>query len=244
MRTRFALPLALALLATLAPSALAQPRTCGVERWNVKTLQDPDAAAVVRDPEPTTIGALIGVPKEPNRPQNGRTSFERRVFRVRGIILETRPVQADGDIHLVLGDPADRARFLVAEIPNSACALASRYASDFAEVRRLATTLPEGIEVEVEGVDFWDDNHGQLGAVAVRQSDVRMWVSTAPRVCHCPGCVYLGETRRGEYMSESAAVRAGARTAGAKRNRSRMCSMGPSIPRRLATHHASSYQGV
>ena len=156
--------LAVALLATLAPPARAQSTACGRERWNVKTMQDRDAASVVLDPEVTTIGALIGIPKEPDRPQDGRTSFERRVFRVRGILLETRADQSDGDIHLVLGDPADRTRILVAEIPDSACARASRHASDFAEARRVVATLPEGIEVEVEGVAFWDDDHGQRGA--------------------------------------------------------------------------------
>lgn len=238
----------LVLLATVARQAPAQSPACGVERWNVKVLRDLDAAAVVRDPEPTTITALIGIPKEPDRPHNGRTAFERRVFRVRGIILEQRPVQADGDIHLVLGDPADRTRVLVAEIPDSACALGSRYASDFAEARRTFVTLPVGIEVEVEGVAFWDDDHGQLGAAPndielhpvlrivpvlnrndllrtdlgadpVEPSDVRVWVNTSSKVYHCPGTTYYGKTSRGEYMAESAAVRAGARPAGGKRCR-------------------------
>jgi hypothetical protein len=158
------LALGLVLVATVATHAPAQSPACGVERWNAKVQCDLDAAAVVRHPEPSTITALIGIPKEPDRPHNGRTPFERRVFRVRGIILEQRPVQADGDIHLVLGDPADRTRFLVAEIPDSACALGSRYASDFAESRRTFVTLPVGIEIEVEGVASWDDDHGQLGA--------------------------------------------------------------------------------
>jgi hypothetical protein len=39
--------------------------------------------------------------------------------------------------------------------------------------RRTFVTLPVGIEVEVEGVAFWDDDHGQLGADPVEPSDVR-----------------------------------------------------------------------
>lgn len=249
MRTHITSPIVvLALLVTFAPQSHAQSRSCGIERWPVKVLSDPDAPTVVRTPEPTTIAALIGIPKEPNRPQNGRTPLERRVFRVRGIILESRAAQSDGDVHLVLGDPADSTRFLVAEIPDSACAVGSRYASDFAEARRVFNTLPRGIEVEVEGVAYWDDDHGQLGAAPndielhpvlkivpvlnrndllrtdlgadpVVAEDVRVWVNTSSKVYHCPGTAYYGNTSRGEYMSESAAVRAGARPAGGKRCR-------------------------
>jgi hypothetical protein len=194
----------------------------------------------------TTITALTDIPKEANRPPNGRTSFECRVFRVRGIILETRPVQSDGDVHVVLGDPANRIRFLVAEIPDYACAVGSRYASDFAEARRTVDALPEGIEVEVEGVAFWYDDHGQLGASPndielhpvlkiapvlnrndllrtdlgadpVVPQDVRVWLNTSSKVYHCPGSAIYGNTSRGEYMPESAAMRARARPAGGRR---------------------------
>jgi hypothetical protein len=155
-------------------------------------------------------------------------------------------MQADGDVHLVLGDPADRTRYLVAEIPDSACAVGSRYASDFAEARRTFVTLPVGIEVEVEGVAYWDDDHGQLGAspndielhpvlkivpVLTRNDilrmdlgadpvvpqDVRVWLNTSSKVYHCPGSANYGNTSRGEYMPESAAVRTGARPAGGRR---------------------------
>ena len=247
MRSRLAIPmLALTLLSALGRSAPAQTLKCGVERWPVKVLLDPGAATLKRQAEATTITALTGMPKETDRPQNGRASLERRVFRVRGIILEQRPIQADGDVHLVLGDPADRTRFLVAEIPDSACAVGSRYASDFAEARRTFAGMPVGLEVEVEGVAFWDDDHGQLGAAPngielhpvlkivpvlnrndllrtelgadpVVAQDIRVWLNTASKVYHCPGSANFGTTSRGEYMAESAAVRAGARPAGGKR---------------------------
>lgn len=242
------IPLLLLAGFALHAEARAQGVTCGSERWNVKVLRDADASTVVREPEATSIGALIGIPKEQDRPQDGRTSFERRVFRVRGILVEQRPVQADGDVHLVLGDPADRTRVLVAEIPDSACAVGSRFASDFAEARRALISLPVGIEVEVEGVAFWDDDHGQLGAapndielhpvlrivpVSNRNDllrnelqadppdpqEVRVWVNTSSKVYHCPGSAYYGTTSRGQYMPESAAVRSGARPAGGKRCR-------------------------
>ena len=247
MPSRLAIPmLALTLLSALGRSTPAQTLKCGVERWPVKVLLDSGAATLVRQAEATTITALTGMPKETDRPQNGRASLERRVFRVRGIILEQRPIQADGDVHLVLGDPADRTRFLVAEIPDSACAVGSRYASDFAEARRTFVGMPVGLEVEGEGGAFWVDDHGQLGAAPngielhpvlkivpvlnrndllrtelgadpVVAQDIRVWLNTASKVYHCPGSANFGTTSRGEYMSESAAVRAGARPAGGKR---------------------------
>jgi hypothetical protein len=177
----------------------------------------------------------------------GAEPYERTAER-RGILLEARPAQADGDVHLVLGDPVDRSRILVAEIPDSACAAGSRFASDFAAARRVFDTLPVGIEVEVEGVAFWDSDHGQLGAApndielhpvlklapvstrsdlirtelkvdSVVPEDVRVWLNTSSKVYHCPGSAYYGKTARGQYMSESAAIRAGARPAGGSRCR-------------------------
>lgn len=168
-------------------------------------------------------------------------------------------MQADGDVHLVLGDPADTTRMLVAEIPDSACASGSRYASDFAEARRVFDTLPLGIEVEVEGVGFWDDDHGQLGAApndielhpvlkltpvstrsdlirtelqvdSVIPGDVRVWLNLSSKVYHCPGSTYYGNTTRGQYISESAAIRRGARPAGGRR-----CLPPPPMP--YFTHH-------
>jgi hypothetical protein len=43
--------------------------------------------------------------------------------------------------------------------------------------------------------------------------DVRVWVNTNSGVYHCPGTQYYGNTKRGEYLSESAAVTRGYRAA-------------------------------
>lgn len=238
-----------ALLVVPLGSADAQATACGRERWSVKTLVDRDAARVDLVAVPTTIAALVSLPEPRERPPaDGRAELERRVFRVRAVLVERRPQSADGDIHLVLADPADRSRRLIAEVPDSACAVGGRHASDFAEVRRLLDRLPDGLELEVEGVAFWDDEHGQVGiadnglelhpvlrlaGVSTRQdilrdevgadapdsSEVRVWVNTASKIYHCPGSANYGNTARGQYMPESAAVRAGARPAGGRRCR-------------------------
>lgn len=155
--------LALALLG--APALGAQYATrCGVERWPVKVLLDADRDSVDHTPRPTTIAALLALPQPTvSRPRTNRLPLERWTFRVRAILAATREVPSDGDLHLILTDPADQSLMLVAEIPDSVCALGSRFASDYAEARRVVSRVPIGAEIEVVGVAFWDDEHGQLG---------------------------------------------------------------------------------
>ncbi len=45
------------------------------------------------------------------------------------------------------------------------------------------------------------------------RADVKVWVNSASRVYHCPGTQYYGKTRRGAFMSESAARAGGNRPA-------------------------------
>lgn len=219
---------------------------CGEERWPVKVLRDAHAAQVELRAEPTTVAALVGLPRPgESRPPDGRLALERRTFRVRARLVETRDAQEDGDIHLVLQDLADPRAVMVAEIPDSLCAIGIRQASDYAEAQRVARRLGTPIEVEVEGVAFWDDRHGQVGMApngielhpvlrltpVLTRSDllreevgadppdpteVRVWVNLASKVYHCPGTEYYGRTRRGEYMPESAARRSGHRPAGGR----------------------------
>jgi hypothetical protein len=47
----------------------------------------------------------------------------------------------------------------------------------------------------------------------LQAADVRVWVNTNSGVYHCPGAQYYGNTKRGEYLSESTAVTRGYRAA-------------------------------
>jgi hypothetical protein len=47
-------------------------------------------------------------------------------------------------------------------------------------------------------------------------SDTKVWVNTSSKVYHCPGSQYYGNTARGAYMTEVAAVRQGYRPAGGR----------------------------
>ena len=238
----------MSLLGLVFPALLAaqQGPACGVERWRVKILTDADKDSVSLGAEPTTITALVGLPQpRESRPERGRLAMERRTFRIRGILVETRP-QSDSDLHLILADPTDTTKRLVAEIPDSACALGSRHASDFAEARRAVELLPNGILVDVTGVAFWDNEHGQIGSAEngielhpvlrvepvltkndilrmevgadpADPTEVRVWLNLSSKVYHCPGSAAYGTTSRGAYMPESGAVRAGGRPAGGRR---------------------------
>lgn len=237
-----------ALFGLILPTVLAaqQGPACGVERWKVKILADDDRDSVSHLVEPTSIQALVDLPQpRESRPSSGRLAMERRTFRVRAVLVETRP-QSDSDLHLVLEDPADPTKRLVAEIPDSACALGSRHASDFAEARRVVDGLANGLLVDVTGIAFWDSEHGQtgsadngielhpvlliepvltkndilrmdVGADPADPTEVRVWLNHTSKVYHCPGSPSYGTTSRGAYMPESAAVRAGGRPAGGKR---------------------------
>jgi hypothetical protein len=241
------------LFGLILPALLAaqQGPACGVERWTVKILTDSDRDSVSLVAEPTTIAALVDLPEpRESRPARGRLAMERRTFRVRGVLVETRK-QSDLDLHLILEDPVDRTKRLVAEIPDSVCAVGGRHASDFAEARRAVELLPNGALVDVTGVAFWDNEHGQIGMAAngielhpvlrvepvLNKNDilrmdvgadppdpteVRVWLNLSSKVYHCPGSANYGSTSRGAYMPESAASRAGGRPAGGRR-----CGSGP-----------------
>jgi hypothetical protein len=143
--------------------------------------------------------------------------------------------QADGDLHVVLVELAD-----------STCAPGSRLASDYAEAQRRARRNGTPIEVEIEGVAFRDDWHGQVGmarngiephpvlrvapiltrtdilreevgADPPEPTDVGVWENTPSKLYHCPGSANHGTTARAECMPESAARRSGARPAGGRR---------------------------
>jgi hypothetical protein len=233
-------------LATLAGSARGQAAgVCGVDRWPVKVLIDDDTARVNLTPRPTTIARLAALP-EPReaRPPRSRLPLERRTFRVRAILVGQHLSDDDSDIHLIIADPAARSVTMVAEIPDSLCAIGSRHTAAYAEARRVIDRTPIGSEIELEGVGFWDRRHGQSGMApnavelhpvlrvtpvdglgetggaapgrgsAADSSTVRVWLNLSSRVYHCPGTRYYGRTARGEYMTEAEARRRGARPSG------------------------------
>jgi hypothetical protein len=167
--------LAGSLLAVIPAPRQAQAGTaCGVWRWDVKTLSDPDRRDVNFDARRTRINRL----RHRQPPDSLSTDtprlrgVEERVFHVRAQVIQAT-VEDDSDIHLVIAPRASRRRAMIVEFPRPICvdstfkraeiARASRgmlracgsiSSSDFTQLRG---------HVVIKGVGFWDEIHGQTG---------------------------------------------------------------------------------
>lgn len=147
---------------------------CGKERWPVKTLQDPDTRLIVMAPITTTVHAL----REPKQPANLRTidpsirlDQEKQVYTVHALLIGFKK-EGDSDYHLVLADPVDRSKTMIAEIPAPTCAN-KKYAAQFIAAAKLIEslghaspklrTLAKPVPVTVTGIFFFDFIHGQTG---------------------------------------------------------------------------------
>src|SRR5207245_9903745 len=106
-----------------APEAsAAQTDRCGVWRWDVKTLSDPDASQVNFVPKGETISQLHQL-HSPNV-LGTRTlriePVEFQVYRVRGRLVELKREQ-DRDFHIVVAQPDQPSRTMVMEVVDPAC---------------------------------------------------------------------------------------------------------------------------
>ena len=170
-------------LAPAAPEAgeivlLPTPRSqvgcgthCGTERWAVKTMSDADRGLVDMRPIAASVESLAALPREAGGANSRGGDPERRVFRVRGFLGGTKD-EKDGDVHLIVFGMTNQRVSLIAEIPDPRCAGACRsgLSAKYAQAREsLAACLAKPnrddrpIVVDVEGVGFFDRNHGQVG---------------------------------------------------------------------------------
>ena len=146
---------------------------CGIERWAVKTLTDPDAARVDLNPKPTTIADLVRLPIPANIGSSRAAPVELSTFRVRARLVAMK-LEDDQDIHLVIADPATGAT-MVTEFPAAACIVGAT--PSFQEKMNAARGalvsrcgLPSGRlftalrgTASLTGVGFFDRIHGQNG---------------------------------------------------------------------------------
>jgi len=149
---------------------------CGTERWAVKTLSDEDAARVDLKPVSSTVALLAALPRPPTITEDRRTApVELTTYQIRAVLLEIRD-ENDHDVHLVVADPSDRHKTMIAEIVDPGCsgAITSPDVADLRQAResfeRLDTAqigkgpfLKVGDLVEITGVGFFDFEHGQSG---------------------------------------------------------------------------------
>ncbi len=149
---------------------------CGTERWPVKTLSDEDRDRVNLRPVPSTVAAMRELPRPALLPDNRRAApVELTTYTVRAVLLEIR-FENDHDIHLVIADPSDQHKTMIAEIVDPSCsgAIAS---PDVADLRRIRENFTQayspppgqkywpkpGDVMEITGVGFFDFEHGQSG---------------------------------------------------------------------------------
>ena len=149
---------------------------CGVERWSVKTLSDPDAGRVDFAPHLTTVSWLVSQPAPPFLPAGARIApIETEMFVVRARLVGFKE-ETDRDFHVVIADLNEPAQTMIVEIPSTECsgACASAHAGEFESARaefvaREGTPAPRVERVPgnqivvVTGVGFFDFLHGQTG---------------------------------------------------------------------------------
>ena len=165
-------------LTYLQPANLRCGRSCGRDRWPVKTLTDRDRQRVSVEPVATTVESLATIPRPAQRPYDRRVGpTETTIFCVEGMIyddggkLEAVRPQADGDIHVVVSGLEDSRVTVIAEIPDPRCNLvcSSGFAHLYATARerleaRLRVWTRDTLRIRIAGVGFFDRNHGQYGA--------------------------------------------------------------------------------
>jgi hypothetical protein len=113
---------------------------CGSERWNTKTLNDPNARDVNQAPKAIAIAALVGLPVPGGYSANNDTKrygpTEDTVYTVRALLVGFIE-ENDRDLHVVIADPSltnitksdlklkkgkkPPANIMIAEIPDPQC---------------------------------------------------------------------------------------------------------------------------
>jgi hypothetical protein len=151
---------------------------CGTDRWRIKTVFDNEAKRINFMPRHTSISELVAM-RAPQILSEERADAEKQVYSVEAVLLGWKQETAehgDRDFHLVLADPNDVTRTMIAEVPSAGCqgACSSSQARHFAEVRQILTAqlsepephfrrFPRAWVVRVEGVGFFDVFHQQIG---------------------------------------------------------------------------------
>lgn len=161
-----------------APPAFTCGVHCGTERWRIKTIFDSDAKHINFQPRRISVSELAAFPA-PEVLSYERADAEKQVYSVEAVLLgwkQETGQHGDRDFHLVLADPNDVTRTMIAEVPSGECegACSSSQAQRFAEVRQALTAqlaepqahfrrfTPAWV-VHVEGVGFFDIFHQQIG---------------------------------------------------------------------------------
>ena len=153
----------------------AGARTCGDQRWPVKTLSDPREKLVNYKPHDSSIGRLRKKPHPHVGPNTKRIEgVETTNYRVAARLVEMK-LEDNRDIHLVIAVPSAPAKTMIVEFPDTTCngASSSPKKGKMASARSAiiaACGQPSsshftnlGGRANITGVGFFDIPHGQTG---------------------------------------------------------------------------------
>lgn len=166
---------------------------CGVERWPLKTLTDPEASvfqnATATD---TTVPKLVSE-TAPAKLTDIRAPLEKQLFHLQALLIGWKEELGsigggaikgssggtsvpDHDFHIVIADPADTKTQMIIEVPDSACqgvcsskfldkikAARSAVSNQLGQPTANVVPLPKPWLVEVTGPALFDFSHGQDG---------------------------------------------------------------------------------
>jgi len=150
---------------------------CGAERWPVKTLADPKAAVVLNSQVQRVMVAALTAKQSPDRATleastSVRFPEELSRYEVTALVVGYKK-EADEDFHIVIADPANPKKTMIAEIPSSDCVpqqfnqqfalLQAGFVRDFGKPTAKYKRLKTPLRVVVTGVGFFDFLHGQTG---------------------------------------------------------------------------------
>jgi hypothetical protein len=140
----------------------------GGGRWPVKTFRDRDRDLVRMQPVDATVAELSWMPRPADDSFRGLRRIppvELTVYRVEARLRDVID-GLDGDIHLLLADPKDPSRTMIAEIPMPMFAIGSGLGEIFEQERREVRRRrrSRGAIVQVTGIGFFDPStHDTLG---------------------------------------------------------------------------------
>ena len=149
----------------------------------MKIALDADAGRVDAVPIWASVSQLRQLPRPLERlPHNQRIApYELRTFHVIAVVREVLS-EEDSDLHVILHDIEDPTMTMVAEIPDSSCALGSRHGSAFVEARRSLQQAPrDAIVVAFNAVADQPDHamRAARAALAIRSGPIG-WPGTMP----------------------------------------------------------------
>lgn len=166
--------IATSMVVSIGAPNLAKATSCGVWRWDVKTLSDPARRSVNYHAQLARLTRLrkLNAPGRLSTDTPRQDGIEQQVYQVRAQVV-TATIEDDSDIHLVIAIRGRRKQTMIVEFPNPAC-VDSRFKR--AEIRNARSSMLDACgpissssftdlkgNVVVRGVGFWDELHGQTG---------------------------------------------------------------------------------